>query len=141
MASNWTAEEARNAEVVRDFTESMGKRSAADRYSAHFAKDALARWESPPWSPVQWPKDKFIQGVDTLISGSKRYEDAKVNYVTEIHDIWAGGPMVVAKRTDTRIMDDGSKRPCPAIGMFLLRDGKIVEWQDFLGEVDYPEPS
>ena len=133
-AAGWSEQEKRNVEVVRDFVSCMGKVPAEERYRRYFAPDALARWESKPENEVQWDKTRFIVGVEALVAGSKRYAAAKVNYVTEIHDIFAAGPLVVARRTDIRLMDDGSTRPAPAVGVFIVKDGKIAEWQDYFDE-------
>lgn len=132
--AGWSEQEKQNVEVVRGFVTSMGKLPAEERYRRHFAPDALARWESKPHNEVQWGRTQFIEGVEALVAGSKRYEDAKVNYVTELHDLYAAGSLVVAKRTDIRLMDDGSRRPVPAVGVFIVRNGKIAEWQDYFAE-------
>lgn len=130
----WTDQERKNVDLVREFVTAMGKMPAAERYRRYFADDGLARWESKPQNEVQWGKTQFIVGLDALVAGSKRYADAKVNYVTELHDIYAAGPLVVVRRTDIRLMDDGTTRPAPAVGVFMVKNGKIAEWQDYFDE-------
>jgi limonene-1,2-epoxide hydrolase len=47
----------------------------------------------------------------------------------EVHDSWARGPMVVNERTD--YFTGLSLKAWHGVGVFLVKDGKIVEWYDY----------
>ena len=47
----------------------------------------------------------------------------------EVHDSWARGPMVINERTDT--FTGGRLKSWHGVGVFLVKDGKIVEWSDY----------
>ncbi|HEY4029777.1 MAG TPA: nuclear transport factor 2 family protein [Caulobacteraceae bacterium] len=46
----------------------------------------------------------------------------------EVHESWARGPMVINRRTDTFT---GRLRSWQGVGVFLVKDSKIVEWYDY----------
>ena len=46
----------------------------------------------------------------------------------EVHDSWARGPMVINERTD---YFTGRLKFWHGVGVFLIKDGKIVEWYDY----------
>jgi limonene-1,2-epoxide hydrolase len=46
----------------------------------------------------------------------------------EVHDSWARGPMVINERTD---YFTGRLKFWRGVGVFLIKDGKIVEWYDY----------
>jgi limonene-1,2-epoxide hydrolase len=47
----------------------------------------------------------------------------------EVHDSWARGPVVVNERTD--YFTGLSLKAWRGVGVFLIKDGKIVEWYDY----------
>jgi limonene-1,2-epoxide hydrolase len=47
----------------------------------------------------------------------------------EVHDSWARGPMVINERTD--VFSGGRLKSWRGVGVFLVKDGKIVEWDDY----------
>ena len=53
----------------------------------------------------------------------------KVAIKFEVHESWARGPMVINERTD--YFDSPRLKRWHGVGVFLVKDGKIVEWQDF----------
>jgi limonene-1,2-epoxide hydrolase len=53
----------------------------------------------------------------------------KVATKFEVHESWARGPMVINERTD--YFDSPRLKRWHGVGVFLIKDGKIVEWQDF----------
>jgi limonene-1,2-epoxide hydrolase len=54
-----------------------------------------------------------------------------INNVTEfrILDTWARGPMVINERIDT--FTNFQLKSWRGVGVFFLKDGKIVEWYDY----------
>ncbi len=47
----------------------------------------------------------------------------------EVHDSWARGPMVINERTD--YFTGLSLKSWRGVGVFLIKEGKIVEWYDY----------
>lgn len=47
----------------------------------------------------------------------------------EVLDTWARGPMVINERIDH--FSSGALKNWHGVGVFFLRDGKIVEWYDY----------
>jgi limonene-1,2-epoxide hydrolase len=47
----------------------------------------------------------------------------------EVLDTWARGPMVINERIDR--FTSGTLKSWHGVGVFFLRDGKIVEWYDY----------
>lgn len=57
--------------------------------------------------------------------------DGLVKVVTKfvVHDSWARGPMVINERTD--YFDSPRLKSWHGVGVFLVQNGKIVEWYDY----------
>lgn len=47
----------------------------------------------------------------------------------EVLDTWARGPMVINERIDS--FNSGVLKTWHGVGVFFLKDGKIVEWYDY----------
>ena len=47
----------------------------------------------------------------------------------EVHDSWARGPMVINERTD--YFTGLALKSWRGVGVFLIKEGKIVEWYDY----------
>lgn len=136
-SETWTEEERRNVRVVRAFAEAMGKMPAEERYRTFIAPNGIARAEADPNTEVQLDRIQYHFGVDAMVAMAKRYADSKVLYETEVHEVYASGPMVVVKRTDARIDDVDPGKAYDALGVFILREGMIVEWNDYYGDSNH----
>ncbi|HEY0958726.1 MAG TPA: limonene-1,2-epoxide hydrolase family protein [Novosphingobium sp.] len=129
-----TEAEMANAQVVREFIESMGKVPAEERYGRAFAADSRVWWESLPGSETQWLEDTYYQGPAAAAAAASEYVSAGVIYNTSIHEIFACGPVVVTRRTDTPVeIAMGHDQAVHMSGVFTLREGKIVLWMDYIG--------
>ena len=51
----------------------------------------------------------------------------------EVHESWVRGPMVINERTD--YFTGGRLQWWHGVGVFLVKDGKIVEWYDYTIEL------
>lgn len=125
--------ETANVAVVRAFIESMGKLDPEIRYHRFMADNCRIRWESASDSPVQWDDSKTIVGPAAAAAGARKYIDLDLIYEPAIEEIYAAGPVVVAKRTDTLIKPGAPERKAAVVAVFTVRDGKIAEWVDYLG--------
>jgi len=112
-----TQSEKANVKLVEDFCAAWSSKDA-DKVMAFFSDNPSYRQTElqAPAVGRQAVAEKISAGV-------------KVATKFEVHDSWARGPMVVNERTD--YFDSPRLKRWRGVGVFLVRDGKIVEWQDF----------
>jgi limonene-1,2-epoxide hydrolase len=116
-AADWTPAERANVQVVNDFCGAWPSHDLA-KVLSYFADDGAYRM-SERQEPV-----KGRQAVSDKINSFLR------NVVRfEVLDTLARGPMVFNERID-HFQDLGLKS-WHGVGVFFLRDGKIVEWYDY----------
>jgi len=116
-AAEPSAVERANMQVVRDFCAAWPSHDL-DRILSFFA-DAGSYRMTETMEPTK--------GRDALIARIKMI----INNVTqfEILDTWARGPMVVNERIDR--FTNFQLTSWHGVGVFLIKDGKIVEWYDY----------
>jgi|SRR6185312_6793006 len=117
QAAPLTQSEKANVKLVEDFCAAWSSKDA-DKVMAFFSDNPSYRQTElqAPAVGRQAVAEKISAGV-------------KVATKFEVHDSWARGPMVVNERTD--YFDSPRLKRWRGVGVFLVRDGKIVEWQDF----------
>lgn len=126
-----------NAELVLGhFLSWHGDFDPEERYPATFHPDARCRAESNKLSPVQWDMAKWRLGMDEMIAASKKYMAAGMTVKTVIHEVFSRGIMVVLHRTDYVSQPGKPERVIRAVGMFIVINGKVVEWSDFFADRD-----
>jgi limonene-1,2-epoxide hydrolase len=116
-AAPMTDGETANVKLVEAFCAAWSSRDAA-KVMAFFSDNPSYR---------QTEQQAPAVGCDAVfakVSGA-----VKVATKFEVHESWARGPMVVNERTDH--FDSPRLKRWHGVGVFLVRDGKIVEWQDF----------
>jgi len=116
-AAPMTAVEKANVKLVEDFCAAWSSKDA-DKVMAFFSDNPSYRQ-----TELQAPA-VGRQAVAEKIAGG-----VKVATKFEVHESWARGPMVVNERTD--YFDSPRLKRWHGVGVFLVKDGKIVEWQDF----------
>jgi limonene-1,2-epoxide hydrolase len=106
-----------NLRLVNDFCAAWAQQDLA-RIMAFFSDNPAYR-QTETQAPATGR-----QGVTDKIAGF-------VKNVTrfEVHDSWARGPMVINERTD--YFTGLSLKAWRGVGVFLVKDGKIVEWYDY----------
>lgn len=124
-AAEPTVAETANVKVVKDFCATW---SAKDfdpdaAAQAYFAPDAHVRvLDTMP----------FVVGPAAIGAAFKPFlqhgERFKVRYL----DVFARGPVVVAHRIDTQVAPGQADKSMEMVGVFLVRDGRIKEWTDYL---------
>ena len=82
--------------------------------------------------PTAKPKPWALAVGRQAVAG-KIAELLKVVVKFEVHDSWARGPMVINERTDS--FTGGRLKSWHGVGVFLLKEGKIVEWYDYTIEL------
>jgi limonene-1,2-epoxide hydrolase len=116
-AAAMTDVEKANVKLVDDFCAAWSGKDA-DKVMAFFSDNPSYRQ-----TELQAPA-VGRQAVSEKIAGG-----VKVAIKFEVHDSWARGPMVINERTD--YFDSPRLKRWHGVGVFLVKDGKIVEWQDF----------
>lgn len=116
-ATPLTEAEKANVKLVQDFCAAWSSKDA-DKVMAFFSDNPSYRQteQQAPAVGRQAVAEKVAGGV-------------KVATKFEVHDSWARGPMVINERTD--YFDSPRLKRWHGVGVFLVKDGKIVEWQDF----------
>ena len=116
-AAEQTAIEKANIQVVKDFCAAFPSHDL-DRILAFFSENGSYRM-----TEAMEPS----KGREALIARLKMI----INNVTqfEILDTWARGPMVVNERIDR--FTNFQLKSWHGVGVFLVKDGKIVEWYDY----------
>jgi limonene-1,2-epoxide hydrolase len=124
------AEQIRNAEVVRKYIE--GHDRGPGDLERYFAPKARIWIDSRPSTcPVVFEDDVVHIGPQAMRDINAQFSDRGFTYEITIHDIFTCGPLVIVNRTDTRQEAGKDDIPIPAIGVFAVRDGKIIEWADY----------
>ena len=115
--AEWTPAERANVQVVNDFCAAWPSHDL-QKVTAFFANDGAYRM-----SERQEPA-KGHQAVTDKIKG---FLDNVVKF--EVLETFARGPMVFNERIDH--FQNLSLKSWHGVGVFFLRDGKIVEWYDY----------
>jgi limonene-1,2-epoxide hydrolase len=112
-----TATEKANMQVVKDFCAAWPSHDL-DKIVSFFADNGSYRM-TETMQPTS--------GREALIARLKMI----INNVTqfEILDTWARGPMVINERIDR--FAGFQLKSWRGVGVFLIKDGKIVEWYDY----------
>ena len=116
-AAEWTPAEKANAKIVTDFCAAWSGHNL-DKVMSFFADNAAYRV-----SETQEP-NKGKQAVNDRI---KSFLDRVEKF--EVLDTLAKGPMVFNERIDH--FTGGPLKSWHGVGVFFLKDGKIVEWYDY----------
>jgi limonene-1,2-epoxide hydrolase len=106
-----------NVKLVEDFCAACGGKDA-DKVMAFFSDNPSYR-QTEQQAPAAG-RQAVAEKIAGLVKVATRFE---------IHESWARGPMVINERTD--YFDSPRLKRWRGVGVFLIKDGKIVEWQDF----------
>jgi limonene-1,2-epoxide hydrolase len=129
-----TEAERANADVVLSyFRQWEGDFDPEAAFAEYFAPDARLRYESSAQSPVQTDMSVWQVGPTEIIATNKVYVDMGFAAKAEIRTVLATGPLVVVDRTDFCSMPGIPDRAVRLIGVFMVINGKIVEWTDYYG--------
>ena len=116
-AAEWSAAEKANVQLVNDFCSAWPNHDLA-KIMSFFADTCAYR--------VNENQEPF-KGRQAVTDRIKSFLDRVVQF--EVIETFARGPMVFNERID-RFMG-GPLRSWHGVGVFFLRDGKIVEWYDY----------
>jgi limonene-1,2-epoxide hydrolase len=116
-AAEWTVAEKANVQVVKDFCAAFPNHDI-NRVMAFFAENCAYRI-----SETQEPDKGRQSGMDRIGSYIKSVQRF------EVLETIASGPIVINQRRDHFV--GGPLKMWHGVGVFFLRDGKIVEWYDY----------
>jgi limonene-1,2-epoxide hydrolase len=116
-AAEMTAAEKANVDVVNAFCAAWPSHDLA-KIMSFFADNCAYRV-----TETQEP----AKGRDAVTEKIKGFLDRVIEF--KIMDAFARGPMVFNERTDR--FSGGPLKSWHGVGVFFLKDGKIVEWYDY----------
>ncbi|HEX4504828.1 MAG TPA: limonene-1,2-epoxide hydrolase family protein [Alphaproteobacteria bacterium] len=123
-ASAATIEKA-NIQLVKDFCKAWGDDppDPDDMAAKYLADDCVVRF-GDTIDPVTG-HDAAIALFQTFLSSGERYD-------LKILETFARGPVVVNSRIDSTIKGTRTTHPTSVVGVFIVRNGKIKEWSDYV---------
>jgi limonene-1,2-epoxide hydrolase len=116
-AAEPTAGERANIQVVKEFCAAWPSHDL-DRILAFFADTGAYRM-TEAMEPAKG-REALTARIKTIINNVSQFE---------ILDTWARGPMVINERIDH--FSNFQLKTWHGVGVFFIRDGKIVEWYDY----------
>ena len=116
-AAEITADERANVKIVNDFCAAWPSHDLA-RVMTFFPDNGAYRM-TETMEPAK--------GKEAVTARVKSIIDRVVKF--EVLDTWARGPMVINERIDS--FSGGPLKAWHGVGVFFLKDGKIVEWYDY----------
>jgi len=122
-AADLTAAEQANVDVVNAFCDAWSS-GDANKITSYLADDCIVRFN------VSDPKSKPVQGREAVAGQIAKFlGGSKITFI--VNDTWAHGVVVANNRVD-RLVSPQRTSDFHLTGVFYLRDGKIVEWSDYV---------
>jgi limonene-1,2-epoxide hydrolase len=120
-AADWTDAEKANVAVVNDMCRVWTAPVNFEKVGSFLTEDCVYRATetAPP-----------VKGRQAIVDSLKKMLGAVTKAEFEIVQTFARGPMVVNERFDRFVMPKRSME-WHGIGVFMLKDGKIAEWNDY----------
>jgi limonene-1,2-epoxide hydrolase len=117
-----------------------GKQTAQDAANIAVVKAFIAGWNESGRGVDQLSDKASIRMEEDkpAIVGKKAYVDGwsamapDQRLTVKIHEVIALSPVVLTRRTDTVVTPGKPDMPFEISGVFIVKDGKIVEWTDYL---------
>ena len=121
-AAEQTAAEKANIQVVKDFCAAWPSHDL-EKILGFFADNGSYRM-TETMEPTKG-REALIARLKMIINNVSQFE---------ILDTWARGPMVINERIDR--FTNFQLKSWHGVGVFLVKDGKIVEWYDYTISMD-----
>jgi limonene-1,2-epoxide hydrolase len=114
-----------NSQLVKDFCAAWGDDSPdAEKIVEQFMTDDCVVRFGETVAPVSG-HTATLGLFNTFLGNGERYE-------LKILETFARGPIVVNSRIDSTIKDSRRANPTRVVGVFVIKDGKIKEWSDYV---------
>jgi limonene-1,2-epoxide hydrolase len=118
----------------------------AEQANVKHVQDFVRTWGAPDFDPdkvmplylasdgrVRISQDQpFITGPAAAAAAFKPYLAHGERFPVQFLDVFARGPLVTTHRIDTLVAPGKADVKMEVLGVFLLKDGKIQEWTDYL---------
>ncbi len=121
-AAELTSAERANVKVVNDFCAAWASRDPS-KITSFFA-DSVAYRMTETAEPVKG-REEVSNRIKTIVERVSKFD---------VLETFARGPMVINERIDR--FTGGPVRSWRGVGVFFLKDGKIVEWYDYTISMD-----
>jgi len=121
-AAEPTSDEQANIQLVNEFCAAWPSHDL-DIILAFFADDGAYRMTET--TELADGRDAVAARIQTILSNVDRFE---------VLDTFARGPMVINERID--YFSDFALKTWHGVGVFFIRDGKIVDWYDYTIEME-----
>jgi limonene-1,2-epoxide hydrolase len=121
-AADMTADEKANVKIVADFCAAWPSHDLG-KVMAFFADNGAYRMTETT---------EPAKGRDAVTARVKSIIDRVVEF--KVLDTFARGPMVINERIDS--FSGGPLKAWHGVGVFFVKDGKIVEWYDYTIAMD-----
>ena len=114
-----------NVQLVKDFCKAWGDDppDPEDMANKYLSDDCVVRFGDTV-DPVSG-HDGAVALFQTFLSNGERYD-------LKILETFARGPVVVNSRIDSTIKGMRTTHPTSVVGVFIVRNGKIKEWSDYV---------
>ena len=116
-AAEPSLDEQANIKLVNDFCAAWPSHDL-DKIMAFFADDGAYRMTET--TPLADGRDAVSERIQTILNNVDRFD---------VLDTFARGPMVINERID--YFSDFALKTWHGVGVFFIREGKIVDWYDY----------
>ena len=121
IAAEPTPDEQANVRLVNDFCAAWPSHDL-DKLMAFFADDGAYRMTET--TELADGRDAVSARIQTILNNVDRFD---------VLDTFARGPMVINERID--YFSDFALKTWHGVGVFFIREGKIVDWYDYTIEM------
>ena len=121
-AAELTNDEEANVQLVNDFCAAWPSHNL-DKVMAFFTDDSAYRMTET--TELADGRDAGSTRIQTILNNVDRFD---------VLDTFARGPMVINERID--YFSDFTIKTWHGVGVFFIRDGKIVDWYDYTIEME-----
>ncbi len=120
---------------------SVAADSATEKANIKVVADFIASWDDPdeavtflsPDASVRMVEDEpALVGTAAIAAAFKGFLTPGVTLTVETLSTTVHGPVVLNKRIDTVKTPDKPDQVFPVAGVFIVKQGKITEWADYL---------
>jgi limonene-1,2-epoxide hydrolase len=120
-AADWTDAEKANVAIVNEMCRVWTAPVNFEKVGSFLSEDCVYRATetAPP-----------VKGRQAIVDSLKKMLGTITKAEFEVVQTFARGPMVVNERFDRFVMPQGSME-WHGIGVFMLKEGKIAEWNDY----------
>jgi limonene-1,2-epoxide hydrolase len=124
MPTTGTTREKANIQLVKDFCAAWAEDPPdIQKLTGFLSDDCVVRF-GETIQPVAGPESAAAL-FQTFLNNGERYD-------LKIEEIFARGSVVVTSRTDSTVKGSRITNPTQVVGVFVLRDGKIHEWSEYV---------